>query len=458
MSTALQPTPVRRCVIYTRKSTDEGLDQEFNSIDAQFESGGAYIASQKHEGWVWTGDRFDDPDYSGGSLDRPAIKRLMREVEVGKVDIIVVYKIDRFTRSLKDFVALAEVLERHQVAFVSVTQQFNTATAMGRLILNILLAFAQFEREQGAERVRDKIAASKKKGLWMGGVPPLGYDVKDRKLVINEREAMLVRAIFERFLQHGCGVRLVSELAIEGATTKSWITQDGKQRVGGPIDKQQLSKMLRNPVYIGQIAHKDNTYPGQHPAIVPQPVWDKVHAVLATNAKVRGNQARHAAAAAPAALLRGLLYAQDGSKMYPTYTRRRGKLYRYYLAKSDRKFGHGTTDQGMLPATEIEGVVLRQVWAALAAPELAVAVLQQIRRADPSFDEAQVVLALKRLTGVWEQLFSGEQNRLLHLLIERVQIGDAGVDIVWRDGGCVEIAAEFFDHPLVREQREAAAA
>ena len=198
MSTVLHAKPLLRCAIYTRKSTDEGLDQEFTSLDAQLEAGLAYIASQRHEGWLWSGERYDDPDCSGGSTDRPALQRLLRDVESGKVDIIVVYKIDRFSRSLRDFVTMAEALERRRVAFVSVTQQFNTATAMGRLILNILLSFAQFEREQSMERVRDKVAASKRKGLWMGGVPPLGYDVRDRKLVVNEAEARLVRQIFER--------------------------------------------------------------------------------------------------------------------------------------------------------------------------------------------------------------------------------------------------------------------
>lgn len=452
MSTVLETKPPRRCAVYTRKSTDEGLNQEFTSLDAQLEAGLAYIASQKHEGWVWSGERYDDGDYSGGTTERPALKRLMRDIEAGKVDAIVVYKIDRFTRSLWDFVAIAEMLRTREVAFVSVTQQFNTATPMGRLILHILLSFAQFEREQSIERVRDKVAASKRKGMWMGGVPPLGYDVRERKLVVNEEEAKLVRQIFERFLDHGCAVTLVAELAAQGHTTKAWLTQGGRQRAGAPIDRQFLFKLLRNPVYVGQVAHKGITYPGQHAAIVPRLLWDKVHAVLSAR-KVSDRRVR-ATRTAPA-LLRGLLFAEDGSKMYPTFTRRHGKLYRYYQAKSDKQFGHGVTVHRQIPAGEIEETVMTHVQEALAAPELAVAVLQHAREGGAAVDEAQVVMALKRLDGVWDQLYPEEQNRLLHLLIVRVQITPKGVDIVWHDDGFTDVAGEFFDQPFVREQQEA---
>ena len=216
-------TPKRRCAVYTRKSTDEGLDMEYNSLEAQRDAGLAYIASQRHEGWVAVADGYDDGGFSGGNMERPALRRLMDDIEDGKIDIVVVYKIDRLTRSLPDFARLVEVFDRHGVSFVSVTQQFNTTTSMGRLTLNILLSFAQFEREVTGERIRDKIAASKAKGMWMGGVPPLGYDVKDRKLVVNEREAVLVREIFMRYAEHGSAARLVRELQVEGHTTKSWV-------------------------------------------------------------------------------------------------------------------------------------------------------------------------------------------------------------------------------------------
>jgi len=231
-------TPKKRCAVYTRKSTDEGLDQEYNSLEAQRDAGLAYIASQRHEGWIAVGDGYDDGGFSGGNVERPALRRLLADIEAGRVDIIVVYKIDRLTRSLPDFAKLVEVFDRHGVSFVSVTQQFNTTTSMGRLTLNILLSFAQFEREVTGERIRDKIAASKAKGMWMGGMPPLGYDVVERKLVINDREAALVRDLFRRYAEHGSAARLVREMAIEGHTTKAWITQGGRQRTGRPIDQQ----------------------------------------------------------------------------------------------------------------------------------------------------------------------------------------------------------------------------
>ena len=233
-------TPKRRCAVYTRKSTDEGLDMEYNSLEAQRDAGLAYIASQRHEGWIALTDGYDDGGFSGGNIDRPSLKRLMADIEDGKIDIVVVYKIDRLTRNLTDFARLVEVFDRHGVSFVSVTQQFNTTTSMGRLSLNILLSFAQFEREVTGERIRDKIAASKAKGMWMGGVPPLGYDVKDRKLVVNDKEAALVRDIFMRYAEHGSAARLVRELQVEGHTTKSWETQTGKFHHGRIIDQQYL--------------------------------------------------------------------------------------------------------------------------------------------------------------------------------------------------------------------------
>src|SRR5574343_791441 len=230
----------KRCAVYTRVSTDERLDQSFNSLDAQREACQAYIVSQRAEGWLPVGDDYDDGGYSGGNMERPALKRLMADIIADQIDIVIIYKIDRLTRSLTDFAKLVEVFERHKVSFVSVTQQFNTTTSMGRLMLNILLSFAQFEREVTGERIRDKIAASKAKGMWMGGVPPLGYDVVERKLVVEEKDANLVRDIFSRYAEHGSAARLVRELDIEGHTTKSWVTQSGQHREGRPSDQQYL--------------------------------------------------------------------------------------------------------------------------------------------------------------------------------------------------------------------------
>ena len=254
----------KRCAVYCRVSSDERLDQEFNSIDAQKEAGHAYVASQRSEGWIPVADDYDDPGFSGGNTDRPGLKRLMADIERGQIDIVVVYKIDRLTRSLADFSKMVEVFERHEVSFVSVTQQFNTTTSMGRLMLNVLLSFAQFEREVTGERIRDKIAAAKRKGMWMGGVPPLGYDVDNRLLVINEAEAAVVRHIFEEMLTIGSPTQIAVNLTADGITTKAWTTQEGQTRSGTRIDKKYLHKLLRNRIYLGELSHKGNWYPADH--------------------------------------------------------------------------------------------------------------------------------------------------------------------------------------------------
>ncbi len=278
-------TPKRRCAVYTRKSTDEGLEQEYNSLEAQRDAALAFIASQKHEGWISADDGYDDGGFSGGNMNRPALKRLLADIEEGRVDVVVVYKIDRLSRSLADFARIVDLFDAHGVTFVSVTQQFNTTTSMGRLTLNILLSFAQFEREVTGERIRDKLAASKAKGMWMGGVPPLGYDIKDKKLVINEAEAALVREIFARYAEHGSAAQLARELQIEGRTTKSWVTQSGRYRTGRVIDQQHLFKMLRNRLYLGEISNHGVSYPGQHEAIVTPALWAAVHARIEVRKK-----------------------------------------------------------------------------------------------------------------------------------------------------------------------------
>ncbi|WP_369602662.1 recombinase family protein [Hahella sp. SMD15-11] len=251
-----------RCVVYTRKSSEEGLEQEFNSLDAQREAGEAYIRSQKHEGWVLLPDRYDDGGYSGGSMDRPGLRRLLDDVKTDKIDVVVVYKVDRLSRSLGDFAQIIDLFDKHGVSFVSVTQQFNTTTSMGRLTLNILLSFAQFEREVTGERIRDKIALSKKKGMWMGGHVPLGYDVANRKLVPNELEAALVRRIFNRFVRLGSTTLLCKELNEQGFRTKRRRGRDGRMNNGFPFTKTTIYKILKNRLYLGEIRHKDKWYPG----------------------------------------------------------------------------------------------------------------------------------------------------------------------------------------------------
>ncbi len=263
---SVQPMPRRlRCAIYTRKSSEEGLDMEFNSLDAQREACEAYVTSQRCEGWAAIRERYDDGGFSGGTLERPGLKQLLTDIEDGLIDVIVVYKIDRLSRSLMDFARLVEIFDRHSVTFISVTQSFNTTTSMGRLTLNILLSFAQFEREVIGERIRDKVAASRKRGMWMGGWAPMGYDVKDRKLVINQAEAATLRQIFERFVELGSATVLATELADKGVRNKR----------GRLIDKGFLYKLLNNRVYIGEAVHKGTGFPGEHQAIIDQALWDR---------------------------------------------------------------------------------------------------------------------------------------------------------------------------------------
>lgn len=285
--------PTTRCAIYTRKSSDEGLDQDFNSLDAQHEACAAYIASQRHEGWKMLPARYDDGGISGGTLERPALQRLLEEIDSGRIDMVVVYKIDRLTRSLADFARLVDRLEAAGCSFVSVTQAFNTPSSMGRLTLNVLLSFAQFEREVTAERIRDKIAASKKKGLWMGGLAPIGYaphpDPNRRELVVNEAEADTVRRIFQLYVEQGCLNATARAAEEEGLRSKHRVIANGRERGGEVLSRGQIHKILTNPVYRGLIRHGDKAWPGQHPAIIGEDLWDQVQSMLmAASARRRG--------------------------------------------------------------------------------------------------------------------------------------------------------------------------
>src|SRR5947208_2284791 len=285
-------TTRKRCAIYTRKSSEEGLEQEFNSLHAQREASEAYIRSQRHEGWVALATGYDDGGFSGGNLERPGLQRLLADVRAGRIDVIVTYKVDRLTRSLADFARLIETFDAHHVSFVSVTQQFNTTTSMGRLTLNVLLSFAQFEREVTGERIRDKIAASKKKGMWMGGVPPLGYRCRDHKLIVIPREAETVQHIFRRYAALGSVRLLQQELDAAGIRSKSWISTPGRRWGGKPLARGALYTMLRNRIYRGQIVHKDQHYPGEHEPIIDEVLWQEVQTKLTGNAGERATGER----------------------------------------------------------------------------------------------------------------------------------------------------------------------
>jgi len=332
-STPLKPK--LRCAVYTRKSSEEGLDMEFNSLEAQREACEAYVASQRAEGWLLVSDRYDDGGFSGGTLERPALKRLLADIEAGKIDVVVVYKIDRLSRSLMDFSRLVEIFEQHKVTFVSVTQSFNTTTSMGRLTLNVLLSFAQFEREVIGERIRDKFAASRKRGMWMGGWAPLGYEVKDRKLIVNDADAKLVRSIFQRFLKVGSATTLARQL----------IAENIRNKYGKLIDKGMLYKMLNNPVYVGIAVHKAVSYPGEHVGIIDRKIWDKVQGQFKENPRKRAGTAR----AQTPSLLKGIIFGPTGLAMSPTHTRKNGRLYRYYLSQTVLKRGAGDCPVARVP-------------------------------------------------------------------------------------------------------------
>ena len=319
-----------RCAIYTRKSSDEGLEQEFNSLDAQREACEAYIVSQRHAGWIALSDMYDDGGLSGGTMERPALKRLLEDIQAGKVQIVVVYKVDRLTRSLADFAKIVDIFDAHNASFVSVTQQFNTTTSMGRLTLNMLLSFAQFEREIAGERIRDKIAASKKKGMWMGGNVPLGYDVKDRKLIVNEPEASTVRLIFRRYAELGSVSLLRAELDRLGIVSKRREGAGGRLAGGQHFSRGALYLMLQNRLYRGDIVHQGEAYPGQHEAILDPELWQIVQNKLAVH---RQERALAVGAEAPS-LLAGLIVDADGSRMTPTHATKKAKRYRYYVSAS----------------------------------------------------------------------------------------------------------------------------
>jgi site-specific DNA recombinase len=479
---------VVRCAIYTRKSTEEGLDSDFNSLDAQRESGEAYIASQRHEGWVCLPDRYDDGGFTGGNMDRPALRRLLADIETGRVDVVIVYKVDRLSRSLLDFSRIMDVFDRAGVSFVSVTQQFNTTHSMGRLTLNILLSFAQFEREIISERTRDKMSAARRKGKYIGGTPVLGYDI-DReagRLVIHEAEAEQVRQMFALYIQHQSLQAASAVIQRRGWTTKRWTTRQGKERGGSPIDKTRLHLLLTNVVYIGKVRHGDQLYVGEHRGIVDPGVFDRVQEMLSRNSVHGGASVR-----VPSdAILKGLLRCVTcDCAMVPTHTKKSDRRYRYYVCSHSQKNGRETCPSKSVPASQIEQFVVDRIRKVGSDPELIAATTaaatqqseerrrelqrEQQRLEDdlrachhemtriaqgPSDPDRLVVIheridatrrrlaetqteseaiaeaalragdvaeALHEFHGVWDSLTTKEQSRVLHLLLDRVDYDGA---------------------------------
>ena len=377
-----------RCAIYTRKSTDEGLEKEFNTLEAQREAGENYIRSMKHQGWVILPEHYDDGGFSGGSLKRPALKQLLSDVEAGKVDMIVVYKIDRLTRSLLDFAQLVKIFEKHCCSFVSVTQHFNTCDSMGKLTLNILLSFAQFERELGAERVRDKIAASKKKGMWTGGPLPLGYDSKNKKLVINKEEAEIVRFIFEDYKRTGSQFQTVRDVNEKGYKPKERMTKTGKNISKGSFNHAMISNILNNPVYLGKVVYKGELYDGQHKAIISQELWDEVKSLRKANL----GEAFRPSRVIKHSLLKGLTECEYCGAMTTTRSKHGNKYYEYYTplktVKEGAKIAHCKV--GSIPAGEIESFVIDKIKSIFQAPEFQQGLLKEFENQGHNCNAADI--------------------------------------------------------------------
>jgi DNA invertase Pin-like site-specific DNA recombinase len=343
------------CAIYTRKSSEEGLEQGFNSLDAQREACAAYILSQKALGWKAVATPYDDGGFTGGNLGRPGLQRLLADIAAHRVRIVVVYKVDRLTRSLADFAKLVELFDAHEVSFVSVTQQFNTTTSMGRLTLNVLLSFAQFEREVTGERIRDKIAASKRKGMWMGGMPPIGYVARDRQLVVDPDQEARVQQIYRLYLELGCVRKLQAELGRRGWVTPARLTRRADARGGRPFSRGHLHSILRNPIYVGKIVHRQAVFDGQHPAIIEQPLWDGVQEQLRSN---RQGERSGTSASSPS-LLTGLVFDERGNRLTPTHAKKGARRYRYYAAGELLRDARDVAPEALrLPAQALEDAVV----------------------------------------------------------------------------------------------------
>jgi DNA invertase Pin-like site-specific DNA recombinase len=424
--------PTLRCAIYTRVSTDSGLEQEFNSLDNQREAAEAYIKSQSHEGWKLIRDRFDDGGYSGGSMDRPALKTLLDEVSAKRIDVIVVYKVDRLTRSLADFAKLVELFGAHGVSFVSVTQSFNTTTSMGRLTLNVLLSFAQFEREVTGERIRDKIAASKKRGIWMGGVVPLGYRVEDRALHVVEEDAEVVRSLFRRYLEAVSVVRLKQQLDAEGFRVPIRIDGAKRSTGGGSFSRGHLYKILSSPIYIGQLRHKGQVHEGLHAAIIDRQIWESVQRQLADHARRRRTKIKSNSDA----LLAGKLFDDRGNRMSPSHAARGGMRWRYYVSQAllqGRKQDAGSVSRA--PAAEIEQRVTEAIRNYLAISERSV-VDPNARNPNPGNQTSVNGRALSETFGAQTGL--DEHAADLRDAIERVTISRSNISIQLTDGVAAE--------------------
>jgi site-specific DNA recombinase len=399
-----------RCAIYTRKSSEEGLEQSFNSLDAQREACEAYVNSQRHEGWIALPAFYDDGGFTGGNMERPALRKLLEDIALKRVDNVVVYKVDRLTRSLADFAKIVEQFDKQGVSFVSVTQQFNTTSSMGRLTLNILLSFAQFEREVTGERIRDKIAASKRKGMWMGGVVPMGYRVEDRQLIVEKEDAKIVREIFEAYLSQGCVSKLQIHLQQLAIHSKVRVSKTGRQTGGLPFSRGALYALLQNRLYLGEMPHKELSHPGRHEAIVSRGLWDKVQKMLAGN--VQGE--RKGEREDRETLLEGLLYDQAGNLLTPTYTLKKRRRYDYYAVQG--KPGPASGKQMRVPAPQMDALVMTEIESLLNSPQR---LQESLGLPDSAITDMQ--------RSVSELLSRGLLREFAVTCLRKVQFADGGV-------------------------------
>ena len=427
----------QRCAVYTRKSTDEGLEKDFNSLDAQREAAENYIASQKHRGWVCLETDYSDGGFSGGSMERPALKRLLNDISSGKIDVVVVYKIDRLSRSLLDFAALQTVFDEHKVSFVSVTQEINTSSSSGRMMLNILMTFAQYEREIITERIRDKVAAAKRKGKHCGGPAPLGYasDPQTKKLMSVAEEVEVVRRIFEVYLRYGSARDVAEELTKEGVLTPAKVSRKGNSRGGKPFTPAAIYAVLSNPVYVGLVRHKEKSYPGEHEAIIDQKLWDEVHEVLRMNTVHDGRMSRRLSP------LRGLIRCGycDGLMIENFTKKSQGALYRYYICEKDVKRIVRSCPVKSVPVAELEKLLLGEIGKLLQSPTLIAGVMGV---AGGALKSDEVIGALRNLRNVWEVMFPGEKHKFIHGIVKRMTVKPDEVRIEYNAEGLRQILRE----------------
>ena len=425
---------ITRCAIYTRKSCEDGLEQEFNSLDAQRLAGENFVASQVHENWRLVSKHYDDGGFSGGNMNRPALKELFEDIKAGLIDMVVVYKIDRLSRSLFDFSKIVELFDKYNVSFVSVTQSFNTSTSSGKLMLNILLSFAQFERELSSERIRDKFAASLKKGMWMGGVPPLGYTCKDRKLIISEEEAKVVKFIYNKFLQTESYLEVAEILNAAGYRTRP----RNENTLGKKFEPKAILRILRNPYYKGCVVHKENVYPGEHEAIIEESVWNQVQEIFKKHGKPGQKERR----TTTPSFLKGLVYCGACNVlMRKTCSNKRGLQYRYYTCCNHLRYKSCEAAQHTIPAEIIEKRVVEEIVRILKSPEVVMG-LNHLAERRKDVSKTDLMTAIKNLNDVWGYLYQAEQRKIIHMLVNKIVMQENGIKI--------DLNLEGFDSLIMR--------